>query len=63
MTQKTFLTLAGGIFLAVALVHAARWLGHWEVVIAGWPVPQWASAVAAAVAGWLALTAFRVKGG
>ena len=61
MTKKNFLTLVGGIFLVVAILHGARLVFHWEAVLAGWQVPQWVSGVGVVVAGWLALTAFKLK--
>ena len=62
MTQKGFLKVAGGIFLAVAVLHATRLVFHWEILIAGWLVPLWVSGVGLVVAGWLALTAFKLGG-
>ena len=60
MTQKKFLKLAGGIFFIIAVLHGARLVYHWEMLIAGRMVPLWASGVGVAVAGWLALTGFKL---
>ncbi len=61
MTQKGFNRIAGAIFLVVAVLHALRLLLRWEAVIGGWVVPHWASVVALAVSGALALIAFRLS--
>jgi hypothetical protein len=51
--------LAGAIFLVVAVAHALRLVFKWEVVIAGWQVPMWVSAVAFVVAAYLAYEGFQ----
>ena len=61
MTQRAFNTLAGTIFLAVALLHALRLLFGWHASIAGWIVPMWVSWIGVAVAGFLAYSAFKQK--
>ncbi|MBI3615606.1 MAG: hypothetical protein HY211_03710 [Candidatus Omnitrophica bacterium] len=61
MTQKNFIRVAGGVFLAVALLHGARLIFGWEVMIAGWQVPRWVSGAGLALAGWLSFTAFRSR--
>ena len=43
MTQKTFNTAAGSIFLIVAVLHALRLLCGWGFTIAGWHAPLWVS--------------------
>lgn len=62
MTQKKFLKLTCGIFLFIALLHGTRLILHWEILVAGWWVPLWVSGVGLVIAGWLALTAFRLIG-
>jgi hypothetical protein len=61
MKQSTFNRLAGVIFLLVAILHALRILSGWEMVIAGWKVPIWASWPALALAGFLACSALTRK--
>jgi len=59
MTQKTFNTVAGTIFLLVATLHALRLFFHWQASIGGWIVPMWVSWVGLALAGFLAYTVFK----
>lgn len=61
MTQRTFNTVAGTIFLIVAVLHALRLLRGWEFTIAGWHAPMWVSGAGLAVAGFLAYTASTLK--
>ena len=49
------LKAAGLVFLAVAILHLARFLMKWEVTIAGTVVPMNASAIGFIVAGALAV--------
>jgi hypothetical protein len=60
MSQKTFVGVAGVVFLLVALLHLLRLLLGWDAVIGGWSVPHWVSWAALAVSGYLAYTAFRL---
>ncbi len=61
MTQKTFNSVAGTVFLIVALLHALRLLFRWHASIGGWIIPMWVSWAGLAVAGFLAYTAFSQK--
>ena len=61
MSKNTFQLLAGVIFLIVALAHAVRLIFKWEVIIAGWQVPMWLSAIAAVIAAYLAYEGFRMR--
>lgn len=61
MTQKTFNTVAGSIFAVVAILHLLRLLLHWEAVVGGWAAPAWVSGVAIVLAGYLALSAFKLR--
>lgn len=55
--------LVSGVFLAlVACVQLLRLILHWPVTVAGAGIPLWASAIAAVIAGSLAVWAFRVIG-
>jgi hypothetical protein len=51
--------LASAIFLVVSVAHALRLVFKWEVVIAGWQVPIWVSAVAFVIAAYLAYEGFQ----
>jgi hypothetical protein len=54
MSQKTFSLVAGLIFLLIAVMHVLRLALRWEVVLNGWVVPMWVSAVALLIAAYLA---------
>lgn len=60
MSQKTFLKTAGAIFAVIGALHVLRLLLGWEAVIGGWDVPRWVSWLAAALAGYLGYTAFKL---
>lgn len=62
MSKNSFSLLAGAIFLVVAVGHALRFVFKWEVVVAGWQVPMWISAVAFVIASYLAYEGFRKAG-
>lgn len=59
MSKNTFALVAGTFFLIVALVHALRFALRWDVIVAGWQVPMWVSAVAVVVGAYLAYEGFR----
>ena len=61
MSKNTFSSLTGAIFLIVAIGHVLRLAFKWEVIIGGWQVPMWPSAVAALVAAYLAYEGFRMR--
>ena len=61
MTQRTFITIAGVMFLVIACVHALRLICGWTAVINGWTVPHGLSWIAVGVFGVLAYAAFRLK--
>ena len=62
MSQKTFFIVSGTIFGVIALLHLARILAGWPARIGTFEVPTWLSWVLGAVAGYLAFSAFRLKG-
>ena len=62
MNQRTFFTVSGILFGVIALMHLARILGGWPAHIGTFEAPMWLSWVAMAVAGYLAFSAFRLKG-
>lgn len=59
MTQKTFFAIAAIVFLAVAVLHAARLVYGWSAVIGDFEVPMWFSWCGLFAAG--ALAYFAVK--
>lgn len=54
MGQKNFSLVVALIFLLVAVMHFLRLTFKWEVVLNGWSVPMWLSAVALLIAAYLA---------
>ena len=61
MNQKTYLVLSGIIFIAVALLHAARMAFGWEVSVGGWTVPMWVSWAGLLASGFLAFSSLTLK--
>ena len=62
MSQKVFLTVSGTIFSVIALLHLTRILAGWPAHIGTFEAPMWLSWVSVVVAGYLAVSAFRLKG-
>ncbi len=63
MSQKTFSLVAGLIFLLIAVMHGLRLAVKWEVVLNGWSIPMWASAVAIVMAAYLAFEGLKLSRG
>ena len=61
MSQKTFSLAVGLIFLLIAVMHFLRLALKWEVVLNGWSVPMWVSAVAIVIAAYLAFEGLKPK--
>jgi hypothetical protein len=57
--MKPFTTIAVAIFTLMAIVHLLRLAFGWEVVVTGYVIPVWWSAIGAVVAGALALMVWR----
>jgi uncharacterized membrane protein len=57
--MKPFTTLAVIIFALIALAHLYRLIQPFEVMVHGYVVPQWISAVGLVVAGMLAVMLWR----
>jgi hypothetical protein len=62
LSKNTFALLTGTVFLIVAVAHALRLVFKWELIVAGWQVPMWVSAVAIIAAGYLQLSPFVLQG-
>ncbi len=59
MSQKTFSFVVGLAFLLIAVMHVLRLAFKWEVVLNGWSVPMWASAVAIVMTAYLAFVGLK----
>jgi hypothetical protein len=60
MPQKIYLVVSGLIFDLVFLLHVLRIIFGWRVELGEFEVPMWISWVSLAVAGYLALSAYRL---
>lgn len=60
MPQKIYLVVSGLIFDLVFLLHLLRIIFGWHADIGEFEVPMWISWVSLAVAGYLALSAYRL---
>jgi len=57
--MKPFTMIAVAIFTLMTIVHLLRLLLGWEVVVTGYVIPVWWSAIGLVVAGGLALMVWR----
>jgi len=60
MSQKTFSTAAGAIFLLIAIGHILRIVLGVEWIMGGQTVPMWVSWAAIVVAGYMAFVGLRL---
>ena len=58
--MRTYVLVSALVFTAIMALQVVRLLLAWPVTVAGYAVPLWASAVAAVVAGALAVSAMRL---
>jgi len=56
---KPFTTIAVVVFSVIAIVHLLRLFAGWEVVVTGFVIPVWWSAIGLVVAGALAIMVWR----
>jgi hypothetical protein len=56
---KPFTTIAVALLTLIALVHLLRLFAGWEVVVSGFVIPVWWSAIGLVIAGGLALMVWR----
>jgi hypothetical protein len=61
MSLKNYLSITAVIFLIISVLHLTRAVQGWEVLLAGWMVPTWASWVAILIAGFLSYSAFTLN--
>ena len=57
--MKPYTTAAAVLLGVVALAHLYRLIQPFDVVVAGWAVPQWVSAVALVVTGGISVMLWR----
>ena len=57
--MKPFTTIAVAFLTLIALVHLLRLFAGWEVVVSGFVIPVWWSAIGLVIAGGLALMVWR----
>jgi hypothetical protein len=57
--MKPFTTIAVAVLALIAIAHVLRLFASWEVVVVGFVIPVWWSAIGAFVAGGLALMVWR----
>jgi hypothetical protein len=56
---KPFTTIAVAVFTLMAIVHLIRLFVRWEVIVSGFVIPVWWSALGLVIAGVLALMIWR----
>ncbi len=56
--NKWYFTASAIAFTVIAIAHLGRIVFELEAVIAGYPIPLWASGVAVLLAGYLATRGF-----
>lgn len=61
MNVRNFALVSSILFLLIALLQLFRLVMQWDVTIAGWHLPMWASIVAVLVAGALSFAGFRLS--
>lgn len=61
MGTRLYLSIAGIMFLLLALFHALRLIFLWDAVIAGWEIPMWISWVGSIAALCLAFFGFKLR--
>ena len=57
--MKPFTAIAVAVFTLMAVIHVIRLIVGWEVIVAGFVIPVWWSALGMVVAGGLALMVWR----
>ena len=57
--MKPFTTIAVALFTLIAIVHLVRLFVGWEVIVSGFVIPVWWSALGLVIAGGLALMVWR----
>jgi hypothetical protein len=58
--MRGYLQISGALFGLIALAHLLRLFRHWQVDLAGYIVPLWASWLGLILAGGLSIWALRL---
>ena len=61
MSAKNFFIISGAVFAVIAVLHLARSLMGWEMVMNGAVMPMWLSWVGVLVFGYLAYYALSAR--
>jgi len=61
MSQKSYYTITGAVFLIIAILHLLRIVNGWPADIGGFIVPMWLSWIAVLLAGYLAYHGLKIK--
>ena len=59
--MRAYLLVSRTLFAIIALLHLARLLARWPVVIGGWAAPLWVSGLGLVVAGALSVWAAQLS--
>jgi hypothetical protein len=62
MTPRIFSLITATLFSLIALLHALRLLGGWQVTVGDIVVPLWVSWVGLVIAGYLAYQGVKLSG-
>lgn len=60
MNKENYFKISGVIFIAIALLHAARLYYGWDAMVYGQTVPSWISWVALAAGGYLGYSGIKM---
>lgn len=63
MNNKNYFLFSAIVFTFAALLHALRIVLGWELVLGGYNIPVWASAIAVIVTACLAYKGFKLSRG
>jgi hypothetical protein len=60
--MRAYLRVSSLIFALLTLAHVLRLVWRWPLIVAGWPLPVFASVIAMAITGSMAIWAWRLLG-
>ena len=62
LSRKTYNQVSGVIFFIVGLMHLLRLVNGWQINIAEWEIPMWASVLGLIAAWFLSYCAYKLSG-